>query len=83
MGGSLTVGLTQPSGEETPLTFITVGGRTSCVVEAVQTLPEGLVIKTRKRKAGAKAEDDPVDDATVAEDVKLDPVGFQFHHSRE
>ncbi|ORY61943.1 Formamidopyrimidine-DNA glycosylase N-terminal domain-domain-containing protein [Leucosporidium creatinivorum] len=55
-----------PSGEKTAIKFVTVGGRTSAVIEAVQKLPKGVVQKTKaavkkgkgKRKAKEESEEE-------------------------
>lgn len=40
----------QPSGEKTTITFVSVGGRTSAVVDAVQKLPEGMAAELEEKK---------------------------------
>ncbi|KAK4702384.1 formamidopyrimidine-DNA glycosylase, partial [Phenoliferia sp. Uapishka_3] len=63
-----------PSGEETPLTFVTVGGRTSAVVTAVQKLPEGLSIKSRKRKATDEAAKNEGEEESSVVESKQNPM---------
>lgn len=56
----------QPSGEKTKITFVTVGGRTSAVVEEVQKLPAGMAeeleekkrVREEKREKGKRKADD-------------------------
>ena len=50
----------QPDGTPTKITFLTVGGRTSAVIEAVQKLPAGLKQQAKSAtKAKAKGRKPP------------------------
>ncbi|GAA5848220.1 hypothetical protein JCM8547_004448 [Rhodosporidiobolus lusitaniae] len=40
-----------PDGSTSPISFVTVGGRTSAVVDKIQILPAGIGEKAKKRKA--------------------------------
>jgi formamidopyrimidine-DNA glycosylase len=50
--------LLQPDGSTSTISFVTVGGRTSAVVDRIQVLPEGLVKSKAKGKRKMKEEEE-------------------------
>jgi len=56
----------QPDGTSSSISFVTVGGRTSAVVDRVQILPEGIV--KPKRGGGAKGKRKVEDEEEVSEE---------------
>lgn len=61
-----TVPREQPDGTSSSISFVTVGGRTSAVVDKVQILPEGIV--KPKRGGGAKGKRKAKDEEEVSDE---------------
>lgn len=63
----------QPDGSISTISFVTVGGRTSAVVDRVQILPEGLVKAKAKGKRKKKAEEDEEPEEETITDKETTP----------
>ncbi|GAA5877591.1 hypothetical protein JCM16303_003390 [Sporobolomyces ruberrimus] len=62
-----------PDGSISTISFVTVGGRTSAVVDRVQILPEGLVKAKAKGKRKKKAEEDEEPEEETITDKETTP----------
>lgn len=65
--------VSQPDGSVSTISFVTVGGRTSAVVDRVQVLPEGLVKAKAKGKRKKKAEEDEGPEEETITDKETTP----------